>query len=129
MRFYSVANIKYNLYRLIIVAILLALIIVRLFLPEGSYAWINVINYIGLLISIVSLFFCMCDKYGQEKKFYPIVSIFVIFLLILICIGVLILTNIIVPSAKANDFIMLLTLLISLPSQLYVDLMGAYLKS
>lgn len=123
------ANIKYNLYRLIIVAILLALIIVRLFLPEGSYAWINVINYIGLLISIVSLFFCMCDKYGQEKKFYPIVSIFVIFLLILICIGVLILTNIIVPSAKANDFIMLLTLLISLPSQLYVDLMGAYLKS
>ena len=85
-------------------------------------------NYAGLVIAIISLFFSMCNEYRQRKRFYPIAGIFAILIIVLIFIGILILTNIIVPNAKANDSIMLLTLLISLPSQLYVDLMGQYLK-
>lgn len=111
-----------------IAVILVTFIVVRLILPEGSYSWINAVNYAGLVIAIVSLFFSMCNEYRQMKRFYPIAGLFAILIIVLICIGILILTNIIVPVTKVNDSIMLLTLLISLPSQLYVDLMGEYLK-
>lgn len=111
-----------------IAVILVTFIVVRLILPEGSYSWINAVNYAGLVIAIVSLFFSMCNEYRQMKRFYPIAGLFAILIIVLICIGILVLTNIIVPVTKANDSIMLLTLLISLPSQLYVDLMGEYLK-
>ena len=123
-------KVKHNFSLLAIAVILFALIVVRLILPEGSYSWINAVNYAGLVIAIISLFFSisMCNEYRQRKRFYPIAGLFVILIIVLIFIGILILTNIIVPNAKANDSIMLLTLLISLPSQLYVDLMGEYLK-
>ena len=124
-------KVKHNFSLLAIAVILFALIVVRLILPEGSYSWINAVNYAGLviaIISLISLFFSMCNEYRQRKRFYPIAGIFAILIIVLIFIGILILTNIIVPNAKANDSIMLLTLLISLPSQLYVDLMGQYLK-
>lgn len=121
-------KIKQNFFLLAITVSLLALIIARLILPEGSYSWINTINYAGLVIAIVSLFFSMCNEYRQKKRFYSIAGFSMLFIFVLIFIGVLILTNIIVPNSKVNDLIMLLTLLISLPSRLYVELMGHYLK-
>ena len=121
-------KIKQNFFLLVIAVILIALIIARLTLPEGSYSWINTINYAGLVMAVVSLFFSMCNEYKHRKRFYSIAGFLTFFILILIVIGVLILTNIIVLNSKVNDFIMLLTLLISLPSQLYIDLMGQYLK-
>ena len=121
-------KVKYNFSRLAIAVILFGLIIVRLILPDGSYSWINTVNYAGLVIAIISLFFSMCNEYRQRKRFHSIAGIFAILIIVLILIGIPILANIIVPNAKANDSIMLLTLLISLPSQLYIDLMGEYLK-
>lgn len=75
-----------------------------------------------------SLFFTFHSKYGQYKKTYPIIGVFMLLSTILIIIGVLIFTNILVPTSKANDSIMLLTLLISLPSELYIQLIGQYVK-
>lgn len=121
-------TLKHSFSLFAIVIALSALIVVRLILPAGSYSWINTINFTGLIIAIGSLFFDMCNKYMQNKNFYSIVGWFVIFFVILVIIDVLILTNILNPSSKANDSIMLLTLLISLPSQLYVDLVGQLLK-
>jgi len=121
-------TLKHSFSLFAIVIALSTLIVVRLILPAGSYSWINTINFTGLIIAIGSLFFDMCNKYMQNKNFYSIVGWFVIFFVILVIIDVLILTNILNPSSKANDSIMLLTLLISLPSQLYVDLVGQLLK-
>lgn len=121
-------KLKYNFSLCIIVVILITLIVIRLTLPEGSYPWINAINYMGFVVAIVSLFFTFHSKYGQYKKTYPIIGVFMLLSTILIIIGVLIFTNILVPTSKANDSIMLLTLLISLPSELYIQLIGQYVK-
>ena len=121
-------TLKHSFSLFAIVIALSTLIVVRLILPAGSYSWINTINFTGLIIAIGSLFFDMCNKYMQNKNFCSIVGWFVIFFVMLVVIDVLILTNIFNPSSKANDSIMLLTLLISLPSQLYVDLVGQLLK-
>ena len=126
--FHSVTKVKQNFSLLAIAGILSVLIIVRLILPEGSYSWINFVNYLGLVIAIISLFFSMCSEFQQSKRFYPIVGFFVVLFIVFIIIGILILTNILVPNAKVNDSIMLLTLLISYASLLFVKKMGQCLK-
>lgn len=119
---------KYNIFHWGIIVFLLLLIFIRLFLPDGAYSWINLINYLGLLIAFVSLIFDICNSCNHSNKFFSLVTISIILFTILVIIGALIFTNILTPSSKTNDFIMLLTLLISLPSQFYIQLINFYLK-
>lgn len=119
---------KYNIFHWGIIVFLLLLIFIRLFLPDGAYSWINLINYSGLLIAFVSLIFDICNLCSHSNKFFSLVTISTILFTILVIIGALIFTNILTPSSKTNDFIMLLTLLISLPSQFYIQLINFYLK-
>lgn len=121
-------TVKYNIFHWGIIVFLLLLIFIRLFLPDGAYSWINLINYSGLLIAFVSLSFDICNSCNHSNNFFSLVTISTILFTILVIIGALIFTNILTPSSKTNDFIMLLTLLISLPSQFYIQLINFYLK-
>ena len=97
-----------------IITVLIVLIIVRLLTTDtGGTKWIELINIAGLLIAIFALL--------------VIGTIF--FMLIIVCIiGTLIFTRTITPSQRANDIIMLITLLVSLPSHFYVRLIKHYVS-
>lgn len=59
----------------------------------------------------------------------PLVIGTIFFMLIIVCIiGTLIFTRTITPSQRANDIIMLITLLVSLPSHFYVRLIKHYVS-
>lgn len=112
-----------------IITVLIVLIIVRLLTTDtGGTKWIELINIAGLLIAIFAL---LNDVYleckGYEKT--PLVIGTIFFMLIIACIiGTLIFTRTITPSQRANDIIMLITLLVSLPSHFYVRLIKHYVS-
>lgn len=67
------------------------------------------------------------DKFDNIKV--PLVIGTIFFMLIIVCIiGTLIFTRTITPSQRANDIIMLITLLVSLPSHFYVRLIKHYVS-
>lgn len=125
----TVKKIQYNIMFYIVIVVLATLIVVRWILPEESHAWIDFINYAGLVIAVLSLFFDLYHAYQDCRKIYRVIGFFTIFLAALSIVGVLIFTDILVLDAKGNDIIMLVTLLVSLPAQLYVRLMGKHLKN
>ena len=124
----AVTKLKYNTSLSAVAAVLLILIDVRLVLPDEACFWVSFINYTGLVISAISLFWAMCGEYGRNKKFHGIAGAFIILFFVLLGIGVFIALNILVPNGRADDCIMLFTLFISLPAPLYVELMSHYLK-
>lgn len=121
-------KVKTNVFYASLVAILLTLLIVRLVLPDEACSWVSSVNYGGFVIAAAALFFNMSHEYRQFPKFYPIAGFSILLLIALTVLGALILTNVIVLNNKFDDSITLLTLFISLPAPLYVELMGHYLK-
>lgn len=120
-------KVKTNVFYASLAAILLTLLIVRLVLPDEACSWVSSVNYGGFVIAAAALFFNMSHEYRQFQKFYPIAGFSILLLIALTVLGALILTNVIVLN-KFDDSITLLTLFISLPAPLYVELMGHYLK-
>lgn len=112
-----------------IITVLIVLIIVRLLTTDtGGTKWIELINIAGLLIAIFAL---LNDVYLEYKEYEktPLVIGTIFFMLIIVCIiGTLIFTRTITPSQRANDIIMLITLLVSLPSHFYVRLIKHYVS-
>lgn len=115
-----------------IITVLIVLIIVRLLTTDtGGTKWIELINIAGLLIAIFAL---LNDVYLECKEYEktPLVIGTIFFMLIIVCIigtlGTLIFTRTITPSQRANDIIMLITLLVSLPSHFYVRLIKHYVS-
>lgn len=123
-----ITKLNTNICSCAIVLILIALICVRLVTPNEENTWINIINYIGFLIAFFSLFFNSCTEYRKCRKVRVLAGTFVLILIPLVIVGVLIFTNIIVPDSRINDVIMLVTLLISLPAQFHIKLIGHYMK-
>lgn len=102
-----------------IIVALLTLCVVRAFiddLPQTSI-WISFINFAGIPIATYGLYVRIHSYCNNAVK-----GIFVIIFCIMAIIGALILTNVAILSTKANDIILLVTLLISLPADFYCKL-------
>lgn len=108
--------------------VILALIVVRICIGSETQGWINIVNYSGLLVALWALFIRLRSIFSGKKQADFITGLFVIMLCIAFLLGVLFFTETIPFSTKTNDIILLLTLLISLPMQLYEHFFVSILK-
>lgn len=108
--------------------VILALIVVRICIGSETQGWINIVNYSGLLVALWALFIRLRSIFSGKKQADFITGLFVIMLCIAFLLGVLFFTETIPCSTKTNDIILLLTLLISLPMQLYEHFFVSILK-
>lgn len=114
---------KKRLFSLLTVIALISLIVIRLFVREAN-GWISYLNYIGLVIAVWGFLIEFSSQYRKHKVANFIKGLLVIVIAILIILGCLITTEIIGLNTLANDEILLLTLLISLPANYYCELLG-----
>lgn len=108
--------------------VITVLIIIRICIGPETQWWINVVNYCGLLVAHWALFIRLRSVFRGKKQANYIIGFFVVLLGGVLLFGVLFFTGIIPFSTKANDIILLLTLLISLPMQLYEHIFVSILK-
>ena len=111
---------KNNIIHIIIIVALLTLCVIRFFVEDSAQTstWIPFVNYLGIPIAAFGLYNRVRFRCGNFTR-----GIFVIIFCILTILAVLILTNLLVLSAMVSDLILLVTLLISLPSDLYCKLL------
>lgn len=119
---------KEKILEVIEIALLLTLIVVRLFISSDENVWISVLNYFGLILAFSSLYLEVRTNCLTYKKFNFVTGIFVIGFIILSIFAGLILAEVITLSSRASDIIMLVTLLITLPMRLYKSIIAEALK-
>lgn len=108
---------------MVIVITLIILIGVRLIVNEGP--WMVGIQYIGLMIAIIDLTFNVLSVMKQSRFFKNILFtmiLIMIFSIIISILGSLGLVEIFADT-KAMDLVSLITLMISLPQNLYLKLL------
>ena len=103
------------------------LIVARLFAAEDA-PWIGLINYAGLAFAVYSLADTVVSEYRGHEKVAPIRGLFILSAIPLIVVAVLIFTGGITLDTRANDLILLITLLVSLPTKFYLYLAGLYIN-
>lgn len=120
---------KKNVTNLIVIIVLIILIIVRAINNDDStnLDWISYINVIALFFSLISLYFMLFSKYKKKRKFVFFTGVCALFALGCIVFSVLLFVSVIRLDVKSNDIILLVTLLFSLPSDLYVNTLGKHI--
>lgn len=113
-------KIKQNLLYICLIAAIITLLFCRLFTNAVNQAAIQTINFLGLIMSLVTLYIELYAQYKNKPKFVSFTGLFVVLTFILIVILVLVMFSIIVFNDKWNDIITFLTLLITLPARFYV---------
>lgn len=119
---------KTKILQIIEVVILFILIVVRLVITSEENAWISLLNYIGLILAVVSLYSDIRAACSHYRKFDFVTGVFVLCLLVLGVIAGLIFAEIIIVKTKGNDIILLLTLLTTLPMRLYESIIADAIK-
>lgn len=108
--------------------VIAVLIIIRVCIGPETQEWVNVVNYSGLFVAFWALFIRLRSVFSGKKQANFITGLFMILIGIVLFGGVLFFTEIIPFSAKTNDIILLLTLLVSLPIRLYEHFFVSILK-
>ena len=108
--------------------VIIVLLVVRICVGSEMQWWINIVNYSGLLVALWALFIRLRSIFDGKKQAVFITGLFMAFLCIALLVGILLFTETIPFSTKTNDIILLLTLLISLPMQLYEHFFVRILK-
>ena len=121
-------RIKNTLWEFLEFFAILILLLIRVFVKTDNLEWINKVNYIGLFTALLALFLRLLGVFNGNKQVNFIIGSFVVILLISVFFGVMFFSGIIAFSAKTNNIILLLTLLVSLPMQLYEDFLVRILK-
>lgn len=115
--------------QLVVFIVLLVLLIARVFLGEKECAsWIGFLNVLGVFLAFFTLHDELKREYGHSRKFDLITGIFVIIFLVLGIFSVIVGTGILTLNQFASDMVLLVTLLASLPTQLYKLLLGLWIK-
>lgn len=96
---------------------LITAFVIRMFISNERSTWIEIINLAGLFLAVLNLY-SMC--YLKTDKFKIVTGIFALILLLMAIGGVLMVADVWKLDARQNDLLTILTLLISLPSDLYV---------
>lgn len=112
---------------LFVAVAVVALIVVRLFAAEDA-PWIGLINYAGLAFAVYTLADTVVSEYRGQDKVATVRGFFILSAIPLIVVAALIFTGSITLDARANDLILLITLLVSLPTRFYVYLAGLYIN-
>lgn len=111
-----------RLFSFLTIVALLTLIIIRLKNHEES-SWISCINYIGLVIALCGFLAEFSSRYTKNRLANFIKGVILIVISILIVLGCFIVTGRIDLTPLADDEILLFTLLISLPTNYYCELL------
>lgn len=119
---------KYLIWEILEAVVIIALIAIRIFSNSEQHQWINLVNYLGLIIAVWTLFYKLADIFQGKPQANFITGLFFMVLAIGLIIGVLIFTGVFIPSIKCNDVFLLLTLLFSLPTQLFETMLIWALK-
>lgn len=117
---------KRNIFDIVILTALLTSLIIRLFINNAP--WISAINFVSLIVSVVSLFGEFFSLHNRHRLFPFFTGIIIILTVALTIIGVLLLLSVIPASDRFNDCIMLITLIIALPSKLYINISNKIFK-
>ena len=104
------------------VVALLALILIRPWVNNAN-SWISCLNYFGLVIAVFGFLIEFSSRRIKNKAANFIKGIFVLIITVMVIIGCFIVTGVIDLNVLANDEILLLTLLISLPTNYYCELL------
>lgn len=106
-----------------LVITLWALIIIRLFVDDAN-GWISFLNYFGLVIATWSFLIEFSAQSQKNKATDFIKGVLILVIAVLVVFGCLIVTGVIKLCILVNDEILLLTLLISLPTNYYCELLA-----
>lgn len=112
-----------RLLNIFIIVVLVVLIFIRL-IHHNASEWISCLNYTGLGIAVLGFLSEFSSRYKHNKTANFIKGILVLILTGIIAIGCFIFTGIIQLNTLANDEILLFTLLVSLPTNYYCELLG-----
>lgn len=112
-----------RLFSLLIIFGLLTLMYIRS-KNDNASGWISCINYVGLVIAVYGFLVEFSSRYKKNKTANFIKGLLVIVIVILTIVGCFIGTGSIILSTEANDQILLWTLLISLPTNYYCELLN-----
>lgn len=104
------------------VVALLALIFIRPWVDDAN-SWISCLNYFGLVIAVCGFLIEFSSRHKKNKVANFVKGIFILIITVMVIIGCFIVTGIIELNVLANDEILLWTLLISLPTNYYCELL------
>lgn len=105
----------------IIFVALLSFVVVRIIVKGENTKWISLVNYVGFEIAIGALFNDCEKNFKSQKRMANLRGLFIILLFTATIIGALIFTSVITLDSTANDLLLLFTLLLSLPTPLYLE--------
>jgi membrane-associated HD superfamily phosphohydrolase len=109
--------------------VLFLLLIGRIVVSDEQSKWIQGIGFIGVVVALVDLYANTYKQNHQKDKFKVIIGLAVIIATLLMIIAVGMIMNIIVLQSRGNDVLTILSLLISLPSELYCDWIKKYVDN
>lgn len=106
--------------------VLFILLLGRIVVSDEQSKWIQGVGFIGVVVALVDLYANAYKQNSQKDKFKVISGLAIIIATILMFIAAGMIMNIIVLQSKGNDILTILSLLISLPSELYCDWIKKY---
>ena len=109
--------------------ILFLLLVGRIVIPDEQSKWIQGIGFIGVVVALVDLYSNTYKQNHQKDKFKVITGLAIIVATLLMIIAVGMVMNKIVLRSRGNDVLTILSLLISLPSELYCDWIKKYVDN
>lgn len=112
-----------------IFVVLFLLLVGRIVIPDEQSKWIQGIGFIGVVVALVDLYSNTYKQNHQKDKFKVITGLAIIVATLLMIIAVGMVMNKIVLRSRGNDVLTILSLLISLPSELYCDWIKKYVDN
>lgn len=108
--------------------ILFLFLIGRFFIPDEQCKWIQGLGFAGVVVALVDLYASAYKQNSKQDKFQVIIGLAIIIATILVIIAFGMITNFIVLQSRGNDILTILSLLISLPNELYCDWIKRYVE-
>lgn len=115
-----------NIKEICIVVFLGVIIFVRFQVPDNKVQWISIVNFAGLLIALIDLFYTIYHNNKNNDKIKSYIFIVIVILAIIMIPFALICTQYVSVSPKINDFFTLLALLFTLSKQLWIDIIEQF---
>ena len=116
---------KIRMLNILTIIVLSTLLIIRFFSKDEN-GWISCLNYVGFVIAVCGFLFSFSSRHKKNKAANFIKGILFIIVVFLMILGCFIFTGNIALDVLINDEILLATLLISLPSNYYCELLDKF---
>lgn len=111
-----------NIKELCILVFFTTVIFIRFNISDNNVAWLSIVNFTGLLVSMIDLVYSLYHRNENSRKIKSFIIFSTTVLAILMIPLALIATQYITVTPKVNDLFTLLALLITLSKQLFIDI-------